>query len=108
MQIQREEKSGATIFHISGRLDAPNSPVVEEHVQREIALEPAKMIFDLTEVDYLSSAGLRILLAATKRLGAGKVAIYGAAARVMETIRMAGFDKVLEIASNEDEALGGS
>ena len=108
MQIQREEKSGGTIFHISGRFDASNAPVIEEHVHREMALNPEKLVFDLTGVDYLSSAGLRILLGATKKLGAGRVALYGVTGRAMETIRMAGFDKVLEIASNEDEALGGS
>jgi len=106
MQIQREERPNGTIFHISGRLDAQNSPVVEEHVHREIGHNPDKLVFDMTEVDYLSSAGLRILLSSSKKLGSGRVAIYGMGPRVMETIRMAGFDKVLDIVSSADEALG--
>lgn len=106
MQIQREERPNGTIFHISGRLDAQNSPVVEEHVHREIGQSPDKLVFDMSEVDFLSSAGLRILLASSKKLGSGRVAIYGMSPRVMETIRMAGFDKVLDIVSSADEALG--
>lgn len=106
MQVQRDEREKGLIFHVSGRLDAMGSPLLEEHVHREMAAPPERLVFDLTDVDYLSSAGLRILLATTKQLGSGKVVIYGVAPRVMETIRMAGFDKVLEIASGEDEALG--
>lgn len=106
MQVQREERPSGVIFHIFGRLDAQNSPLLEEHVKREIALRPDKIVFNMTDVEYLSSAGLRILLSSSKQMGSGKVAIYGTAPRVMETIRMAGFDKVLDIVSSADEALG--
>lgn len=106
MQIQREEVSDAVIFHLTGRLDASNSPVVEEHIHREIQADPSRLIFDFEGVEYLSSAGLRILLSATKKLGAGRVMVYGVMPRVMETVRMAGFDKVLSIVASRDDALG--
>ncbi len=107
MQIHEEKKDGAVIFRLSGRLDAMTGPVVEEHVQRAIDAGPKKLLLDFSEVDYLSSAGLRILLSATKKMQSisGKCVVFSIAPKVMNIIRMAGFDKVVEIVATEQDAL---
>ena len=70
----------------------------ETHVQ---------LLLDFTDVDYLSSAGMRLLLSATKKLKAreGVLLLSGVGEEVMEIIKMAGFEKILAIFSSEKEAL---
>ena len=64
-------------------------------------------MLDFTRIDYLSSAGLRILLSATKKLKEkkGTLILFSLQEEVLEIIKMAGFDKILHICLNEKEAL---
>jgi len=107
MHIHEEKRDGAFILRLSGRLDAMTGPVAEEHVQRAIDSDPKKLALDFSEVDYLSSAGLRILLSATKKMQniGGACVVFSVAPKVMNVIRMAGFDKVVKIVATEQDAL---
>lgn len=101
-----EEVGPVRIVRIDGRLDASSTPIVENKIK--MLLEVAdKIIIDFRDVDYLSSAGLRLLLSATKKLKAkdGMLAFFGFSDDVLEIIQMAGFERILNIFSNEKEAL---
>jgi len=107
MNFVLEEKDKYAVLRLSGRIDATTSPVLDEKIEELLRKKHLRLLIDFTQVDYLSSAGLRFLLSATKRyksLG-GILVIYSVADEVMEIIKMAGFEKILKISSNEEKAL---
>lgn len=107
MEITESENNGKTIVRCSGRLDAISSPQLEGFVNEHITQGKKKILLDLSQVEYLSSSGMRFLLSMTKRLSAeqGFFGIFGIHEDVMEIIRMAGFENILRIFADENAAV---
>lgn len=107
LRIELEEIENRVLLRIDGRLDAASSPILERKISSLIDENHYHLILDFTRVDYLSSAGMRVLLSATKKLKAhqGALVIFAVGDDVGEIIKMAGFDKILRICSSEKEAL---
>ncbi|MCI0381861.1 MAG: STAS domain-containing protein [Chlamydiae bacterium] len=94
------------MIRLQGRLDAISTPGLEKQVGS--FLEKTKnVLIDFSKVEYLSSAGMRFLLGATKKMKAkgGKIAFFGMVRDVYEIIKLAGFDRILSIYPSEGEAL---
>lgn len=108
VQVNEEEKGDVIVLRISGRLDAVSSPQTEKRVSDIIDEGKLKIVMDFGGVDYLSSAGMRMLLATTKKLKAlsGKLVVCAVRDNVMDVLKMSGFDHVLDLAATEDEAIG--
>ena len=108
MQIMEEQKDNVFIFKISGRLDSNTSPEFEEKVTGAIEDGSYQMIIDLENLEYLSSAGLRVLLKTTKMLKNedGRLVLCSLADYVREVFEISGFDTFLPIVGNFDEVLG--
>ena len=106
MKINIEEIDDQIILHLDGRLDAASSPILEKKLTSLMG-ENNKIILDFSEVEYLSSAGMRLLLAATKQLKANKgvLVLFSINDDIMEIIKMAGFERILHICETEQEAL---
>lgn len=104
-----EEKEDNVIVHLDGRLDAISTPTLDNKLMDLIRQKRKKILLDFGHVDYLSSAGMRLLLSATKQLKnqEGKLVSYAMSEDVLEIIRMAGFERILNICPNEDEASKG-
>ena len=68
MQIHQKEESGIVFLAISGRMDAATSPQAEDIVKKVLQGDTKRLLFDLGKLEYLSSAGLRVILAAAKEL----------------------------------------
>lgn len=106
LHIECEEKKKVQIVHLAGRLDAANTPKLEQTLSQSLQNGEEKILLDFTKVHYLSSAGIRLLLAMTKKLSpSGGLKMYAMQTDVMEIIKMAGFERILEIYSSEKEAL---
>ncbi|MBS3904096.1 MAG: STAS domain-containing protein [Simkania sp.] len=107
MNLVLEEKNGHAILRLEGRVDATSAPLLEEKIDELTHKGNTKLLIDFTQVEYLSSAGIRFLLAATKRYksSGGMLVISSVGDDVMEIIKMAGFEKILRIFSNEEKAL---
>ena len=104
----KEEKSGdILILHVKGRLDAISSPAAEKKVFDLINDGQHKLLLDFNGVDYLSSAGMRMLLSTTKKLKtlSGKLIVCSITANVLDVLKLSGFDHVLDLAQTEEEAL---
>lgn len=106
IRVTIEEKGNIVILRLDGRLDATSTPVLEGKI-KPVLEKQARVLMDFSDVDYLSSAGMRLLLSAAKKMKAknGRLVFCGIDEEVMEIIKMAGFDKILEIFSSEQEAL---
>lgn len=107
IQIRSEKRAEAFILHLEGRLDAVSSPILEEAIIEVVEKNPKAVLLDFLKVDYISSAGLRVLLSNSKKLKSlhGSLVVYAMSDDVMEIVKMAGFEKVLTLANNENDAL---
>ena len=79
---------------IEGRIDTLTSKELEEKVT-EVSDKCAKLTFDLEGVDYVSSAGIRVVVQAHQMLGKENFSLKNVPANVMELFKMTGFQKVL-------------
>lgn len=106
LKIQLEEIERRIVLHLEGRVDVGTAPQLEKKLEGLMAENPV-LILDFDKVDYLSSAGMRVLLSGSKKLKAKKGALLLCALgeEVLEVIRMAGLDKVLPIFDTEAEAV---
>lgn len=105
METLVEEKGDVIVIRLKGRLDAASSPQLEKKITSIIDSGHFKLILNMAEVEYLSSAGMRLMLSASKKLKhlEGKVVACNMTEDVMDVIRMAGFHQVLEIYPSEEE-----
>lgn len=107
MEAQVEEKGDVVVVRVKGRLDAASSPQLEKKVNSIIDSGHFKLLLDFAGVEYLSSAGMRLMLSVSKKLKSleGKVVACAVSDEVMDVIKMAGFHQVLELYPTEEESL---
>lgn len=107
METQVEQKGDVVVVRVDGRLDAASSPQLEQKILAIIEQGHFKIVLNLIGVEYLSSAGMRLMLSISKRLKnlEGKIVACSLSDEVMEVIKMAGFHQVLEFYPNEEESL---
>ena len=103
-----ESKAGTTlVFGLSGRLDATTSSQLEKVVVERMQAGENRLLFDLSKLQYISSAGIRVLAMALKQITAseGKIALCALQAPVKMVFDISGFNSYFQIASSLDEAL---
>ena len=102
-----ENRGDVVILAPRHRVDTNNSPEVEKVVFENIGDGEGKMVIDFSQVDYISSAGLRVILKATKALKReeGKMMLCDMQDYVKEVFEIAGFDSFLTIVGTMDDAL---
>lgn len=107
ISIQIEEKGDKRVIRLEGRIDAAATPLLENKLDELLKAGHKKIAIEFSRVDYISSAGLRFLLAATKKTKSAKgmLVLAGIQDEVMEIIKMAGFERILHIFPNEIKAL---
>ena len=105
--IVEESKGNALILRFTGRLDAISSPIAEKKIAEFIDAGKNNIVLNFEKIDYVSSAGMRLLLTSTKKMKAknGKIVMSNIVPMVMDVIKMAGFDHILTMADNEENAL---
>lgn len=107
MEIKATEIDGVTVIPLEGRLDGNNATVAEQEFLRLHSEGKQRFIFDFSNLQYISSAGLRVILVAAKKLRASKGSMVCAALaeQVYDVFEMSGFTTILDIASTQEEAL---
>ena len=107
LKFEVEKVDNKVIGRLEGRLDAASSYALQQKLDKLIEEKNLDILLDFTRVDYLSSAGMRLLLSTTKKLKTEKgcLVIFALTEDVNEIIKFAGFHKILNICSNEQEAL---
>ena len=97
MDISFEQEGTELVVALKGNLDTVAAPELENALFSRIdGVE--KLVFDLTELDYIASSGLRVLLASQKRMNRqGEMIVRGANSDVMDIFEMTGFVEFLTI-----------
>ncbi len=107
MGLHQESRDEITIFKPAGRLDSATSVGLEQAVLERLQAGCKRLVFDLTGVDYISSAGLRVILLAGKKLRAveGRLALCGLREEVRGVFEMSGFLDLFPFTEDLDQAL---
>ena len=97
MRVTKKSDNGKLTVFIEGRLDTTTSPQLSSEL--EGALDGVKeLVLDLTLLEYISSAGLRVLLTTEKTMkGRGKMVVKNVSEMVMEVFEITGFADILTI-----------
>ena len=97
MNINIEKENGVTTLKIDGRLDTTTAPELEKAINAE-GDELKNLVLDFKGVDYISSAGLRVLLTAQKKMNVqGSMELTNVSEAVMDIFEMTGFADILVI-----------
>lgn len=109
MNVTTRTVQDITIVALAGNLDSNTSPQAQAAIDAILAAGGKKLVIDFTTLDYISSAGLRVLLGAAKRLqgSGGALRLFGLNDTVREVFEISGFSKILAVKANEGEALAG-
>ena len=97
MTIEIKRNADATIIELAGRLDTTTAPALDKTVSEDLR-DVKKLTLDLKGLEYISSAGLRVLLAAEKKMHkVGGMKLINVCETVMEVFEMTGFADILTI-----------
>ena len=109
MNISTRDAGGVAVVDVEGNLDTNTAPEAQQHLDALQDDGAQKILVNFTDLDYISSAGLRVLLATAKRMGAagGSFRICGLNETVNEVFEISGFSMILNVFGSESEALEG-
>ena len=97
MTMEIRKNAEATIIEIVGRLDTTTAPALEKAIHEDIG-DAKHLVLDMKAVQYISSAGLRVLLGAQKKMQKiGSMKVVNVCEAVMEVFEMTGFADILVI-----------
>jgi len=107
MEMSRRKEKNAVVLSVKGRLDAVTSPDFERELTGLIAQGETLFVLDFGKLDYISSAGLRSVLATTKRLKEkqGKLFLSSLRDVVKEVFEISGFSAIIPVYESLDLAL---
>ncbi len=107
MEIDEEAIGDVRVVTPRGRLDGSASGPLGDHLQKAIGPEQTKLILDLGSVDFVTSAGLRVVLTALKKVKAhkGMFALCSVQAPVREILDVTGFTSMIDIHPERAAAL---
>ena len=105
MEVKSSSTDGITILTPTGRVDTSTAKAFEAGVMGAVT-PGVKMAIRFNEIDYISSAGLRVVLMAGKKVAASKgvMVLIDMPDKIFQVFKMSGFDKILKICANFDAA----
>lgn len=107
MEISIRKKDKIAILILEGKLDTQTAPDAEKALAELINEGIFKILVNFEKLDYVSSVGLRVLLATAKRLKSsqGEIRLCAFNEVVRDVFEISGFSKIFKITANETEAL---
>ena len=99
MEIETQEMNHCDIVKVKGRVDSSTAPDFSAALEKLNSENKFKIVIDMTELDYMSSAGFRALLAAQrncKRYTRGEVVLVAVPERIQEALELAGFTELFK------------
>jgi anti-anti-sigma factor len=107
MEFAHENAGDVVIAKLAGRLDSSSAPSAEEQLTRVIGSGAPHLAIDLSNLEYISSAGLRVLLLVARKVqqAHGKLALFGLAPSVREVFSISGFDTIFTVRDDAATAI---
>jgi anti-sigma B factor antagonist len=99
-------RNGVTVVSVGGDIDLSTAPAFEAAIGEALAEEPAVLVLELSAVQFMASAGLRVLVATQEKVSkSAQVAVVASSLAISRPIELTGLDKVLSLYPTLDEAL---
>lgn len=106
MKVTVKKEGDVALVLASGEIDAVTCGELQEHLERLLKESCNKIVLDLEEVTYISSAGLRVILATAQKLyGTGGFAISRTAEEVRSILEMVGLASIISLCDSQEEAI---
>jgi anti-anti-sigma factor len=107
MEFAQDQAGEVAIVKLAGRLDSSAAQSAEENFAQLLGGASARLVIDMSRLEYISSAGLRVLLVAAKKVqqAQGKMVLFGLLPNVREVFSVTGFDRIFAIQADLDAAV---
>lgn len=107
MEIKTENVESVNVVSLNGRLDAGTSGDLEKALGALVSAKATKVLVDCRELEYISSAGLRVLLAAAKQFKkeGGKITLCSLTPNVKQVFEISGFTSIFSLYGTREEAI---
>ena len=102
-------ENGVALLEVEGEVDAHTARKLDKTLKDLLAQGHSRLVLDASQMKYISSAGLRVLLSAQReaRQLDGEVRLFGLSAQVRRTFEMAGFGELFHFSDTRQEAMEG-
>lgn len=109
MEVTVEQHKRCSVVSPSGRVDSQTAPQLEAVLQEILDADRFNIVLDIDQVDFVSSAGLRVIIAVQKtckKWNRGALVLANVPERIYETLDLAGFVPIFQIFDSTVEAVG--
>ena len=109
LKVNTKEYKRADLVTVAGRVDSSTAPQLEQALKKIIKDGRFHIVVDLSDTDFMSSAGLRALLSALKevrRFNRGDVRLAGMPDKIKKAFELAGFLELFKVYDNDTDAIG--
>jgi anti-anti-sigma factor len=102
-------ENGVVLLEVEGEVDAHTAPKLDKALKDLLAQGHSRLVLDASQMGYISSAGLRVVLLAHReaRQLDGEVRLFGLNAQMRRIFEIAGFDELLRISDTRQESMEG-
>ena len=107
MEVVARRESEAVVVAVKGRIDAVTAPGFEKELSALLGDDDVTLVLNFSGLEYISSAGLRTILATAKQLKArnGRMVFAALQGPVKDVFKISGFGSIFKIYDTEEEAL---
>ena len=107
MDLREEKIGGVTVVEVKGRIDSTTAPALGERLTTSLEASKVRVLLDLSRLEYISSAGFRILLLAAKRADetGSRLVLCGVSGKVRQLFDLGGFIDLFTIVGSRDEGI---
>ncbi len=96
---------GVQVLTVTGEVDLATAPALENAIESILGSKPRGLVIDLSEVGFLASAGMAVLVAAHQRAGATRIAVVADGPATSRQLKMTSLDQVFALHTTLGEAL---
>ena len=107
LEVNESSDGAVTIVAVKGRLDSVTAPTLGERLSGALAAPSRRLLIELSQLEYISSAGFRVLLLAAKRAAEtdGQIVLAGVSGKVRQLFDLGGFLDLFRICGSRDEGI---
>jgi len=107
MDLKEEQVGDVTVVQVKGRLDSTTSPLLGERLTQILSAAKARLVVDFSQLEYISSAGFRVLLQAGKSAeqSMAKLVLCGVSGKVRQLFDLGGFLDLFLITGTREEGI---
>lgn len=107
MDLREERLDQVTALSVKGRIDSTTAAQFGQKLESVVAVPSGRLVIDFRDLDYISSAGFRVLLVAAKRAdeAGSRLVLCGLSSKVRQLFDLGGFLDLFAIKSTRDEAI---